>query len=305
LRRSQTGMSADRIALAVAVVLAGLTVGVAFVHDRLSPSGVLPPKLVFVATGKISDQSMEFDEPSGLTFSATGSGLVSVSDNSGALYISSTEGKTLERIDLGKKMDGLEGVEQDRETGRILLVREDSTEIIEVWPDGRSAPARHPLAEMAGYAAIADAFANADSNDGLEGIALVPETGTIILAKEKNPRMLIEVTNDLRTIRGALYLSADLGFVGGKLDDSTLDVSGLAYDATRKAIWITSDTGERVFLFDPVTRRALWYPLFWMDQQQQRVLQNAEGVAVSEDGKRLFVVTDDGKDSRYVEYTID
>jgi len=262
------------------------------------------PELTFVATGKVADKDKEFDEPSGLAFAADGEPLWSVSDNSPRLYQIAHDGKVVNSIKLGSKMDDLEGVTWDAGRSRVLLVRERSAEVIELDPAAPEHLVRHALHDMEGYDKIATIFSAGDANNGLEGIAVVPETGNVFLIKENQPRMLLELSPDLTRILGGVVLDPAMGFAGAGVDDAQLDVSDIVWDQTRGAFWISSDVGRRVFLFDPIAGRALGYRLLWLEHDQRHALHHAEGVAVSADGTRLFVVTDDGHDSRMVEYAI-
>jgi uncharacterized protein YjiK len=133
-------------------------------------------------------------------------------------------------------------------------------------------------------------------------MAVHPETGGVFVVKERGPRLLLELTPDLRRIRGALELSAEIGFADDETADDRLDLSGLAVDLRRGGLWIVSDTGARAFLLDLATLRARSWPL--RDGNGSRV-RNVEGVAVSDDGAVLSVATDDGRKSRLHRYAIE
>lgn len=137
-----------------------------------------------------------------------------------------------------------------------------------------------------------------------KGITVIPETDTVFVVKENHPRLLLELTGDLTTIRGALVLSAAMGVAQVGVADRDLDVSGIVYDTSRNALWITSDTGRAVYLFDTENKTATGFPLTWSNDGQTKPLKNAEGIAVSPNGQRLFVVTDDGPSSRFVAYAV-
>lgn len=264
-----------------------------------------PPSLNFVRSVEIAKKSSEFVEPSGLSLNEEGTGFWSVSDNEPALYTLPIDGKPYKAQKLSKHLDGLEGIAFDRAEHRLLMVREDSTEIIAISLNKKHDLSRHPLKDMKGYEKIATQFERGGSNNGLEGIEVDPRTGSVLLVKESQPRMMIEVSSDLSTISGALLLTAELGFMDEGVKDHTLDVSGLAFDPSRNAYWISSDTGRRVFLFEPRGAHAYSYPLLWEDEGHVRRVENAEGVAVSADGKRLWLVTDDQMKSRLYEYAVE
>jgi uncharacterized protein YjiK len=158
---------------------------------------------------------------------------------------------------------------------------------------------------MAGWEAAPRALRDSDPRDGLEGIAVEAVTGNVFVVKERAPRLLLELTPDLARIRGALPLDAARGFADEETEDDRLDVSGLAVDAGRGGLWIVSDTGARAFLLDFGTLQARSWPLLDGDGRKAKRIRNAEGVALSTDGRELSVVTDDGKRSRLYRYAIE
>ena len=168
-------------------------------------------------------------------------------------------------------------------------------------------------------------------NSGWEGMTFTGD-GRMYFVKEKNPAILIEVRlneADLRksTITDIVMLNcgsrkkrrlcpemkpgASLPFsdkveVQGQDDgddDKVLDFSGLAYDATSKKLWITSDQGQAAILFDPETRVFSAFPLI---DDARRCLPHAEGITLSVDGAKLFVITDEKRqdDSTLLTYDI-
>jgi len=287
---------------AVAVLLVSCAVGLGAPACAADASG---PQLTFVAAHKAYDHHSGFLEPSGLSWNQDETALMSVSDDTSRLFSLSAKGDVHDAIRIEKGLDDLEGVTWDAARARFLVVRERSSEIIEVDPLQPDKPVHHRLDAMEGFDAIAAVFSGGSANKGLEGITVVPAAGEIWVVKENDPRLLIRLDAGLTRIAGVLRLTAAMGFVDDSVDDRTLDVSGLSYDATREKVWITSDTGRRVFLFDPVAERASGYRLLWLDEGKRRELHHAEGVAVSADGQRLFVISDDGHDSRIVEYGLE
>lgn len=257
--------------------------------------------LRFVSSDKIADRSQGFTEVSGLSLSENG-GFWAVSDNTARLFRLDEVGK-IQKTESLHAEPGLEGVTFDLATGRILTVREDTSEILDVAPDGRTT--RHPILAMEGAGSLAEIFAERDTNDGLEGITIDPETGTVFVVKERRPRLLIEVSPDLSQVRRIVPLTAPAGFVSDRAQDDRLDVSGLAWDRQRQGLWITSDTGQALYFFCFATMQARGWPLMREAGGKTRRVENAEGVALSLDGQTIFIVTDDGKDSRLLTYRID
>jgi uncharacterized protein YjiK len=253
---------------------------------------------------RIADRDARFAEPSGLAVAADGRGFRSVSDDAPRIVALGQDGALAPARALETDVTDLEGVAEDPARGRLLAVAEDAATIVIVDLAG-GAVELAPLAGLEGYEAIAAVFRDGDPNDGLEGIAVHPETGSVFVVKERGPRLLLELTPDLLRIRGALELSAEIGFVDDETVDDRLDVSGLAVDMRRGGLWIVSDTGGSAFLLDLETLTARGWPLLRSDKRGAKRIRNAEGVALSADGAVLHVVTDDGKKSRLHRYAIE
>ena len=258
--------------------------------------------LRFLDSVAVADKKASFREPSGLALAADGSGFWSVSDETPAVHLLRPDG-TLDpsrRIEIGTP--DLEGITTDATGGRLLAVSEAEAVII-VTDIATGTVSRHPLAGLAGWDAVAAVFAASGDTDGLEGIAVHGGTGNVFVIKERAPRLLLELTPDLARIRGALVLDAGRGFEDDLVDDDRLDVSGLASDPLRGGLWIVSDTGARAFLLDLETLQARSWPL--LDDDGAARIRNAEGVALSADGRVLSVVTDDGARSRLYRYAVE
>ena len=172
-------------------------------------------------------------------------------------------------------------------------------------PDDPGQATLHLLSEMPGF----DAFLSISDGDpkrlSPEGLAVDRKSGAVLVANERDPRVLIEVAPGLDRIVDVTLLSEELGFVCRNASDAELDISGLAHDAGRDGLWITSDTGKCVFFWDGSARPARHFDLAWLDGGAIRTVDNAEGVALGPDGGSLYVVTDDGKESRLFMYGIE
>ena len=170
---------------------------------------------------------------------------------------------------------------------------------------GTKDAAQIALSNMDGYAAIERAFETSDPNDGLEGIAVDAERGRVFVLKEKRPRLLLELSADLGEILRATELTPALGFVDDDQSDRHLDVSGLAVDGPTGCLWIVSDRGRRLFLFDPAgTGPAQSFALGWLDGKKARDIPHAEGIAHAPQADRLYIVNDDGKASRLFTFEV-
>ncbi len=258
--------------------------------------------LRFLDSKRILAESEGLREPSGMVLAADGKHLWVVSDNISRIFLIGLDGDLKPDHTIKVRLSGGEAITAGKSGEYLLAVSEDTSEIVSIDLRTRTA-SRIALDQMAGYQAIANYFTRSSRNDGLEGITINLATGEIFLLKEKNPRLIIEISPDLLQIRGVLPLTADMGFLDSDVSDDVLDVSDIAYDAKRGAFWISSDTGKRLFLFDPKTMSAEGWPLTTSTDGHR--MNNAEGVALSEDGRNIYVVNDDGKDSRLVKYAIE
>ncbi|MCU9839567.1 SdiA-regulated domain-containing protein [Ruegeria sp. WL0004] len=256
--------------------------------------------LSLVNSREIAEPSIGFTEPSGLSAADEG-GFWSVSDNVTRLFRLDHKGKPGKRDDLSGEPQ-LEGIAEDLPRQRLLMVREDTTEILSLAPDGTLT--RFRLLTLPGAEGLVAHF-QADENNGLEGITVDPETGAVLIIKERWPRLLIELAPDLSRVVRIQELSAAMGFVSAAAQDDKLDLSGLAWDAWRKGVWITSDTGQAVFFLDLSSMTARGWALMDAGKKKLHPVSNAEGVALSLDGDFLHVITDDGKKSRLLTYRID
>jgi len=261
-------------------------------------------QLRIVDTVRIADKSTGFLEPSGLALAEDGETYWSVSDDTRSLFLLSDSGKVLPKGSLRTGVDGLEGIAADPAGGRLLAVRENSSEVIALDLQ-TGAVSRHPLGAMAGFAGIADRFGPLRTNDGLEGIAFDSDRNGMLLTKQRDPRLLIRVSGDLSTVLGAVELTADLGYACAGATDAELDVSDILYDSRRKRLWVLSDTGNCVWLADPVSGQVLAQAPIAGPENEAKHLHHPEGLALNSDGTELRIVTDNGNESRMILLTVE
>ncbi len=256
------------------------------------------PAVRYLDSDKIAKSSKGYSEPSGLSLSEDGRALLSVSDDTAAIFSLGPKGGLKGRDDIALKQPDLEGIAWDAARNRILTVNEGAAEILATDPQTWDSTA-FPLSKMTGYSAVERAFATSDSNDLLEGIAVDPGRDRIFVLKEKRPRLLLEISADLTEILRATELTPALGFVDDDQGDGPLDVSGVSVDRPTGCLWIVSDRGQRLFLFDPSgDSPAHSFALGWLKDKKPRPLPHAEGIAHDPETDRLLIVNDDGKSSR-------
>jgi uncharacterized protein YjiK len=229
---------------------------------------------------------------------------LTVSDNSRHVFVLGARGNVTRRPHGVRELKDAEAVDLAPD-GRVLLLSEELGAILSVDPAAPHEATLHPLSKMRGFEAFLAVAGDDPGRLSPEGLAVNGKTGAVLVANERDPRVLFEVSPALDRIVGVSLLSQERGFVCRHARDEKLDVSGLAYDAGRGGLWITSDTGKCVFFWDDSESPARHFDLAWLDGEKVRPVDNAEGVALGPDGTTLFVVTDDGKSSRIVEYGIE
>ncbi|MGI9473243.1 MAG: SdiA-regulated domain-containing protein [Rubripirellula sp.] len=222
-------------------------------------------------------------EPSGLAFASDGS-LWTVGDKHRRLFRIDTEGKILQRLDVGNR--GLEGIAIGPD-GCLWVVDEDSAKILVYDSVSGAELSDHRLDELSGYQEIARDF-DRHANKGLEGIAFDPLRSEMLLLKEDRPGMLIAVDATFNEIVSIELLDKEKGFVSDRAD---VDLSGICYDGRRDLFWIVSHQAQSVFGFDRHSNAVTHRFELHSDDDGNGVRQ-AEGIAVDDAGERLYVVGD-------------
>jgi hypothetical protein len=179
----------------------------------------------------------------------------------------------------------------------IYLANERVNGIVPVNYETRKYNAQVLLSSMTGYATVncqggtrtvKGEFDASDSNSGLEGITWDSDAGYFYVIKEKNPGLMIQISEDLGTITACkrLTFSVKNGVSG--------DYSDISYDPTRQQFWIVSDESEAVYLYNWSTGASQRFPLTYA---------HGEGVSFNPYNNRLSIVTDNGQGSNSYLYT--
>ncbi|WP_167853543.1 SdiA-regulated domain-containing protein [Roseovarius aestuariivivens] len=237
------------------------------------------------------------NEPSGLAVDPDGKGFWVVSDDTEAVFWLGVDGDLRPYFEGDPRLRDLEGIALDPANARLLVVSERRASVIAL-----PLQIPEPMHEVALDAIAPDGHDALwqDRDNGLEGITVDPVSGAVLAVKENDPRLLIEMSPGLDTVTALRDLEAPLADLGGEDED----VSGLAADPARGGLWLLSDTGRAVSFLAAAGGESRRYALFWQEDGARRSLRNPEGVAVSADGRFLFVVTDDDRDSKLVQYEI-
>ncbi|MDJ0943693.1 MAG: SdiA-regulated domain-containing protein [Kiloniellales bacterium] len=257
---------------------------------ELETAGRQSFSLTFLARNKIDGVT----QPSGLALAGDCGGLWTISDKKNEIFKLDLEGEVIDDESFEGPVEELEGIALDHSGGFLLVVDEDSNEIVKFALADQAVADRRRLDQMAGFDQVAAAFAQGDPNKGLEGIAWNGDTGTVFVLKEGEPGLLLEISADLRTIRSHRTLDGQNGFRDPGLDDDEIDFSGIFYDQSRRAFWIVSDKAQRLFLYDWAGNAVVQSATLGYGREgKYREIEKAEGVAVDPKSKRLYVVSDD------------
>ncbi len=242
-------------------------------------------ELEFVTSHKLS-RKRGLNEPSGLSVARDGRSLWTVSDDTRRIFRISLDGEILEA---GPKIEarGFEGIAAHPGRDLLLAVQEEANRILELDADSGRCLRSVELADLEGFEALAPSFGG-DANDGLEGIAFVAGGSRLFVLKELDPVLLIELDPGLERIMGHRCLGPECGF--GSASEPALDGSGLAPDASPGHLWICSDRGRRVFLFDLHLDRIV--ASVSLPDADGRPVEKPEGVAYVAATGRLYAVSD-------------
>lgn len=258
------------------------------------------PEIVlrYLTSVPIAKGSHGLHEASGLVVSPGGSGLLAIDDGSGRIVTLSPDGPNKGSAVIETGLEDLEGLAQWQD-GTFLMVQENTASLILFTP-GNGTRQAHSVGKMAGFDQIAIAFAGEDQNDGLEGVTVRATDGAVLVLKERRPRLLVTISPDLTKILSAVELTAALGFQSDVADDRDLDLADIAHDPLRGGFWLISDTGSALYYLPEAGGPARAWPL---TSDSGRIF-NGEGIALSADGRTLWVVTDAGKNSRLYTYSL-
>ena len=257
------------------------------------PMSALSFSLTYLDRFKIKDKEAGLTEPSGLALARNGDALWTISDDKKRIFMLDLEGELLSDQSFKIDDEGLEGITVDPVTGDLLVIKEEAYEILKIDMTSKEMVSRHPLSDMADFESIRQHLSGDVDNDGLEGITFNQDTGSFFLLKEREPGLIIEISNDLGAILGVRVLDAVNGFADDDVEAAKIDVSGLQYDPTRSSFWIVSDRAKRLFLYDlerdQVVQSAT---LGYENDGEFREIEKAEGVAIDAQNHRLYVVSD-------------
>lgn len=202
----------------------------------------------------VATHPLSMKEPSDLAIDESGGRLWTVTNDPSHVYELDADGRTVRTLAfLG---EDLEAIAYDRSDRTLWVAEENRREVIHLDLDGRVL-SRHALG------------LTGETNSGLEGLC-VNDKGRLFALNEKRPGLFIELDEKIR-----IAARREVRFVA--------DFSGITYDRARGQFWIVSDKSREVVLWDPKRGVMKQYPLPY---------EKAEGVAVDDASRRLYIVSD-------------
>ncbi len=262
------------------------------------------PGLTLIDSFKVADKSEGFSEPSGLSLSNAEGFLWSVSDAEPKLHLLGIDGTLGNSFKL-PSLEGsdLEGV-ASRKDGSVLVVQETDRSILVVHPTNPVRLTTIPLTSLKGYSAAAEMLLGNPLNKGPEGITVDPDTGRVFVVIEGQPRLLLVLSPELTEIDEIIPLYRESGFVSDRVNDDELDLSGLAWSPSSRSLWILSDKGRQIFIYNPEFKSVKSISLTFTEDGKQKEVKHPEGIALDETKGLLYILTDDAKKSRLYVFNI-
>ncbi|MFC2119748.1 SdiA-regulated domain-containing protein [Bacteroidota bacterium] len=200
-------------------------------------------------------------EPSGLDMTQDNKGFWTVSDETSTIYRLDNEGNVVQTI----KVDGFDFEAITLIDDTILVILQERTREM-VFLDTSGTELNRIKLDLVG-----------ELNSGPEGIAFNPENRHFYILNEKKPSLFVELDEQLNIIK-----KDTLKFCK--------DVSGLYFDEVNQLLWMLSDESQLVIKTD-LNGKLL--------EKIKITIPQPEGITLSEDGRKLFIVSDN-KETLYV-----
>ena len=189
-----------------------------------------------------------------VALSADGKNLWTVSDETAKVYLISLDGKIQKSFSVNAY--DLEGVCVLSDTS-IAVVAERTREIIFMNNNGKEYYRKKILND-------------AIDNSGLEGITFNKNNGHIFVVKEKHPRMLIELDENLNELK-----KNEIDYVN--------DLSGLDFIPDKNELWMISDESKTVAVCSSNGKANKKYKV---------KIDQIEGIAVGRKANLIYLVSD-------------
>ncbi len=262
-------------------------------HQERVPMKMTSMRLELLSRHRIRDPGLGLNEPSGLTLNRDGSALYTVSDDTKAIFRLDLQGTVSVSDSFFIGLDNLEGIAIRSDDSELLVVQEESNSVVVVDLNSRKERYRRPLSAMTNYDTIAHHFPDPPDNNGLEGITVNTRNNHVVVVKECQPGLLIELDSSLTTILSTRVLQPSQGFIHPELEAEKLDFSGLSYDSSSDSYWIVSDKGRCLFQYDWTGDTVLQrLNLTISSGDKPKRIRKPEGIAFDPGRKRMYVVSD-------------
>lgn len=210
----------------------------------------------------INKYSIDVEEPSGLDLANDNESLWTVSDKHSKIYQLDLTGKILREISISGT--NLEGITIDTTGGTMWVVQESLSELLQIDTLGNEL---HRI-----YVAGAG-----NGSGGLEGITINTSKNHLLLLKEKDPSVLIELnTNFEPVLFKHLYIASDY--------------SGMDYNEIENELWVVSDQDKKVYQCDIHGSVINSYSID---------VDKAEGIAFDCENNLIYIVSD-SEESLYI-----
>ena len=180
-------------------------------------------RLELLSRHRIRDPGFGLNEPSGLTLNRDGSALYTISDDTKAIFRLDLEGRVSVSDSFFIGLDDLEGIAIRGDDNELLVVQEQSTSVLVVDLKSRTERYRRPLSAMTNYDTIAHHFPDPPDNNKLEDITVNTKNNHVVVVKEQQPGLLIELDSSLTTILSTRVLQPSQGFAHPELKGEQLD----------------------------------------------------------------------------------
>ena len=257
------------------------------------PMKMTSMRLELLSRHRIRDPGLGLNEPSGLTLNRDGSALYTVSDDTKAIFRLDLQGTVSVSDSFFIGLDNLEGIAIRSDDSELLVVQEESNSVVVVDLNSRKERYRRPLSAMTNFDTIAHHFPDPPDNNGLEGITVNTRNNHVVVVKECQPGLLIELDSSLTTILSTRVLQPSQGFIHPELEAEKLDFSGLSYDSSSDSYWIVSDKGRCLFQYDWTGDTVLQrLNLTISSGDKPKRIRKPEGIAFDPGRKRMYVVSD-------------
>ena len=213
---------------------------------------------LFLSLAILAEYPLSISSPSGLSLSYNKKSLWTVSDKPGGrIYNIDFEGRLIKSLNYSGT--DMEGVASSDDGGSVWIVEESLGTIIQI--------------DTTGIILKSVELSGVRDGSGLEGVTINSNNGHLLLLKEKDPGVLLELNNQLEVL---LY----------KRIAFAQDFSGMDYDSSQDILWIISDQNKILIKYkigDGVINKYHFR------------INKAEGLVVIPNKNILFIVSDDDK----------